>query len=279
MTTATGHQASPVSCAGATRSNIARQCRSVAILHSCPRTAACWTVRPPVPTAPGPTATGPTRSPTCTSPVPASRRAHRCCSSMAATGARSTTAPTCARWPSRLAAAGPPDRAPRVPPAPGRPDASVDAVRAALAAVTEVVDAAPAARGPLGRGAPGPARGPARGTAARGVLALAPLADLAMADRLGLDGGAVREFLGRPAVDCPDLDPVALPAPAVPVTVIHGARDTLVPLAISESYCAAHPRPPRGARRHGPLRAHRPGQPRVAVGDRRTVGALPAIGY
>jgi acetyl esterase/lipase len=138
-----------------------------------------------------------------------------------------------------LAAAGHPTVLLEYPRLPGRPDASVDAVRTALAAVTEGVDSAPLL---VGHSAGGHlALLATQGTTARGVLALAPLADLAMADRLGLDGGAVREFLGRPAVDCPDLDPVALPAPAVPVTVIHGAADTLVPLAISESYCTDHP--------------------------------------
>lgn len=123
---------------------------------------------------------------------------------------------------------------------PGKPDATVEAVRAALAAVTEVVDAAPVLVGHSAGGHLALLAAQPWGTAARGVLALAPLADLAMADRLGLDGGAVREFLGRPAVDCPDLDPVALASPAAPATVIHGAEDTLVPLAISESYCSRH---------------------------------------
>lgn len=121
---------------------------------------------------------------------------------------------------------------------PGRPDDAVDAVRAALAAAAGIVDVpvvviGHSAGGHLALLATGP-----DGTNARGVLALAPVADLAMADRLGLDDGAVRAFLGRPAVDCPDLDPAALPRPSMPVVVIHGADDSLVPLALSESYCS-----------------------------------------
>ncbi len=137
-----------------------------------------------------------------------------------------------------LAAAGHATVLIEYPRRPGRPDATVDAVRAALARVDQVT------RSPvvlIGHSAGGHlallAAQPAD-TRARGVLALAPVADLAMADRLGLDDGAVRDFLGRPAVDCPDLDPTALPGPAVPVTVIHGSADTLVPLAVTESYCA-----------------------------------------
>ncbi len=114
-------------------------------------------------------------------------------------------------------------------------------MRAALAGVADVVDAPVVV---VGHSAGGhlallAAQPPSAG--AVGVLALAPVADLVMADRLGLDDGAVRAFLGRPAVDCPDLDPAALPRPTVPVTVIHGAADTLVPLSLSESYCAGGP--------------------------------------
>jgi acetyl esterase/lipase len=140
-----------------------------------------------------------------------------------------------------LAAAGHSTVLVEYPRRPGRPDATVDAVRAALAGVADVVDApvivvGHSAGGHLALLAAQPA-----GTAAVGVLALAPVADLAMADRLGLDDGAVRAFLGRPAVDCPDLDPAALPRPTVPVTVVHGAADTLVPLVLAQSYCDGGP--------------------------------------
>jgi pimeloyl-ACP methyl ester carboxylesterase len=74
-----------------------------------------------------------------------------------------------------------------------------------------------------------------------GVVALAPVADLRLGEELALDGDAVRAFLGRPAADRPDLDPVRQPAPAAPVTVVHGTDDAIVPLALGRSYVAAHP--------------------------------------
>lgn len=140
-----------------------------------------------------------------------------------------------------LAAAGHATVLVEYPRRPGRPDATVDAVRAALASVGDVIDApviviGHSAGGHLALLAAQPA-----GSNALAVLALAPVADLAMADRLGLDDGAVREFLGRPAVDCPDLDPTALPRPDIPVTIVHGADDTLVPVEVSESYFSTGP--------------------------------------
>jgi pimeloyl-ACP methyl ester carboxylesterase len=68
---------------------------------------------------------------------------------------------------------------------------------------------------------------------------LAPVADLLMADRLGLDGGAVQDFIGQGVRN--DLDPVHLPAPIRPVAIVHGTTDARVPISLSESYVAAHP--------------------------------------
>lgn len=73
----------------------------------------------------------------------------------------------------------------------------------------------------------------------RGIVALAPVADLLLADRLGLGDGAVQAFIGQGVRN--DLDPVHLPAPIMPVAVVHGVADTVVPISISESYVAAHP--------------------------------------
>jgi acetyl esterase/lipase len=140
-----------------------------------------------------------------------------------------------------LALAGHPTVLVEYPRRPGRPDATVDAVRAALARVADVVDAPVVIVGHSAGGHLALLAGQPPGAGALGVLALAPVADLVMADRLDLDDGAVRAFLGRPAVDCPDLDPAALPRPTVPVTVVHGSADTLVPLALAESYCAEGP--------------------------------------
>lgn len=75
----------------------------------------------------------------------------------------------------------------------------------------------------------------------RGILALAPVADLALAERLDLDEGAVPDFLGAPAAERPDLDPIQRPTPTVPVTVLHGDADPYVPLDLSRSYATRHP--------------------------------------
>ena len=60
----------------------------------------------------------------------------------------------------------------------------------------------------------------------------------------GLADGAVEEFLGGTPTESPEAyaaaDPVGL-APQVPVRVLHGTADAVIPLAISERYVAAHP--------------------------------------
>jgi acetyl esterase/lipase len=74
-----------------------------------------------------------------------------------------------------------------------------------------------------------------------GVVALAPVADLVLAQDTGLDGDAVRAFLGGDARDRPDLDPARLPAPAARTVVVHGRDDDIVPLRVGESYCRQQP--------------------------------------
>lgn len=74
-----------------------------------------------------------------------------------------------------------------------------------------------------------------------GTVALAPVADLALADAHDLGDGAVHGYLGGPASEHPELDPALRPAAAGPVTIVHGDADDRVPLAISESYLARHP--------------------------------------
>jgi acetyl esterase/lipase len=73
-----------------------------------------------------------------------------------------------------------------------------------------------------------------------GVLALAPAADLRIAHRELLGDGAVAAFLGARPECRADLDPQQLDKPAVPTVLLHGDVDTVVPLAVSESYLAAH---------------------------------------
>lgn len=74
-----------------------------------------------------------------------------------------------------------------------------------------------------------------------GTVALAPVADLQLAHKQGLGNGAVARFLGCDPGLRPDLDPRRMPAPPMATTLVHGVDDDTVPLAISESYVAAHP--------------------------------------
>jgi acetyl esterase/lipase len=71
----------------------------------------------------------------------------------------------------------------------------------------------------------------------RGVLALAPVADLALAYRLGLGNGAVAALLGGGPTTAPDRYASAQPGcPAVPVVIVHGIEDDVVPVAVSRAY-------------------------------------------
>jgi len=75
----------------------------------------------------------------------------------------------------------------------------------------------------------------------RGVVALAPAADLRLAHGLQLGSGAVQSFLGSDPESQPTLDPMNLRAPAIPVTIIQGDDDEVVPPAVAKSYCKAFP--------------------------------------
>jgi acetyl esterase/lipase len=67
----------------------------------------------------------------------------------------------------------------------------------------------------------------------RVAVGLAPVADLAAADRDGVGSGAVGEFLGGGFAELPDRYAVATPAVAdgVSVTVVRGSADDVVPAA------------------------------------------------
>jgi acetyl esterase/lipase len=75
-----------------------------------------------------------------------------------------------------------------------------------------------------------------------GVLALAPVAALELAHRLNLGDGAVQTFLGTEPSERADIDPMHSPEPAVPVTILQGTLDEVVPPAVVKSYCASFPR-------------------------------------
>ncbi|MER7459036.1 prolyl oligopeptidase family serine peptidase [Micromonospora sp. NPDC126480] len=76
-----------------------------------------------------------------------------------------------------------------------------------------------------------------------GVLALAPVTDLAEAHRLDLDSGAVSALLGGGPADVPDRYAACDPRSLVPIpartVVIHGALDQQVPVAMSRDFVAA----------------------------------------
>ncbi|KOG12160.1 alpha/beta hydrolase [Streptomyces viridochromogenes] len=73
----------------------------------------------------------------------------------------------------------------------------------------------------------------------RGVVALAPIADFTVADKLDVCGGAVRQLLGG-EVELAERQPYADPALLLPTgiatTLVQGRTDTVVPQAVAESY-------------------------------------------
>ncbi len=77
----------------------------------------------------------------------------------------------------------------------------------------------------------------------RGVLALAPVADLVRAYELRLGDDAVRELLGGAPAEAPDAyadaDPTSLLPIGVPVAVLHGHLDQQVPYQIGADFAAA----------------------------------------
>ncbi len=131
---------------------------------------------------------------------------------------------------------------------PGRPDDTVDDVAAAITFLAGAPELAGRCDGRLvlaGHSAGGHlvlhAAADPRSPEPAAVLALAPVADLRLAEELDLGEGAARAFLGGAAADRPDLDPVRQPSPASPVTIVHGVADEIVPIGLARSYLSAHP--------------------------------------
>ncbi|MFH7598807.1 alpha/beta hydrolase [Streptomyces racemochromogenes] len=76
----------------------------------------------------------------------------------------------------------------------------------------------------------------------RGVVALAPIADFEVAEKLGVCGGACAQLLGGPAhwdARRPSADPASLLPTGIATTVVQGREDIVVPPAVAESYVAA----------------------------------------
>ncbi len=80
----------------------------------------------------------------------------------------------------------------------------------------------------------------APGASVSGVLALAPVLDLADAFRLKLGRGAVGALLGGSPQEFPEryaaADPPLLDRPAARLTIVHGDRDSSVPIEMSRNY-------------------------------------------
>ncbi|MFI6375510.1 alpha/beta hydrolase [Streptomyces sp. NPDC050546] len=96
-----------------------------------------------------------------------------------------------------------------------------------------------AARHVLPAGSPWRTGGPA---ALRGVVALAPIADFAVADKLDVCGGAVRQLLGGDehfAERQPHADPALLLPTGIATTLVQGRADLDVPQMVAESYAEA----------------------------------------
>jgi len=76
--------------------------------------------------------------------------------------------------------------------------------------------------------------------ALQGIVALAPVADLAMADRFGLDDDAVAELLDGHLIERPEryaqCDPSTPLPPAARTVIVHGSEDRHVPIALSHRY-------------------------------------------
>ncbi|MEU9388829.1 alpha/beta hydrolase [Streptomyces sp. NPDC048324] len=76
----------------------------------------------------------------------------------------------------------------------------------------------------------------------RGVVALAPIADFEVSDKLGVCGGAVRQLLGgdeKFAERRPYADPALLLPTGIATALVQGRTDLTVPQAVAESYADA----------------------------------------
>lgn len=128
---------------------------------------------------------------------------------------------------------------------PGQPDLTVEDVTAALSAVPALAGHHDGRVIVMGHSAGGHlclyAAAVRASSSLVGTVALAPAADLQWVEKLNLDNGAARDFLGVSAAARPDLDPAQLQDIAGPTVILHGNQDAIVPLAVSHAYVAKHP--------------------------------------
>jgi acetyl esterase/lipase len=73
-----------------------------------------------------------------------------------------------------------------------------------------------------------------------GALGLAPVADLHLAHDLHLGNDATLAFLGDHPNGFPDLDPRRMATPEIPVAIVHGNDDQIVPISLAQSYVDTH---------------------------------------
>ncbi|MEU0471165.1 alpha/beta hydrolase [Streptomyces olivaceus] len=76
----------------------------------------------------------------------------------------------------------------------------------------------------------------------RGVVALAPIADFEVADKLGVCGGAARQLLGSETLFAerrPYADPALLLPTGIATTLVQGRADVDVPQAVADAYADA----------------------------------------
>ncbi|HVT31346.1 MAG TPA: alpha/beta hydrolase [Rhodanobacteraceae bacterium] len=127
---------------------------------------------------------------------------------------------------------------------PGDPDATLDDASAALALLPASIEGHDGRVVLIGHSAGGHLvlwLASARATPElAGVLALAPAADLRLAHAMDLGDGAVLAFLGADPAARSDADPRRLRSASIPVTIVQGDRDEIVPGAVAASYAHAH---------------------------------------
>ena len=68
------------------------------------------------------------------------------------------------------------------------------------------------------------------------IIGLAPVTDMEQTEALGLGQGAVREWLNGPASSRPDLNPMKIAVPKVPLYIIQGNADDRVPFELTQGY-------------------------------------------
>ncbi len=73
-----------------------------------------------------------------------------------------------------------------------------------------------------------------------GVLALAPAADLRLADALNLGSGATRLILGIDPAMRAEVEPRRIASHSVTVAIVHVERDDTVPIEVGRAYADAH---------------------------------------